>query len=218
MSIKNGYILVAELKEHVMANTGGTFTPEDTVNMETAIEAASRFIDDHMDTNFYGATETRYFTAVWNDLLYIDDLISITTLKTDENDDGTYEVTWTSSDYYLEPRNARVKTNTRDMKPYRQIRINQNGDYYFPTNTYGVEIAGVWGYTTGISSGDPAEVPPPIRQATLLLAHRLWKRKDAIFGIAGAPALGVQVVQAKIQMDSDIQQMLSAMDMRGFYA
>lgn len=218
MAISNGYVTLSEFQEHLMANGGGDFTEEDMFNMERAIEAASRAIDKEMDTNFYGASETRHYTAEFDDLLFLpDDLISITTLKTDEDDDGTYEVTWTTSDYYLEPRNARVKANDRDNRPYRQIRINQNGDYFFPTNPYGVQIIGSFGYTTGIVSGEPTEVPSVIRQATMLIAHRWWKRKDAIFGIAGTPALGVQVIQARIMKDDDIQWLLQSVDKRGFY-
>lgn len=199
-----------------MANGGGDFTLEDDINLEIAIEAVSRWLDTTLDTNFYGATETRYFTPQFNDLLYIDDLISITTLKTDTVNDGTYDATWATTDYWLEPRNARTPTNARDKRPYRQIRINANGDYSFPIYDYSVEIAGVWGYTTGISGGLPGEVPPAVKQATLLMAHRLWKRKDAIFGVSGTPALGVQVIQARIQADSDIAMMLNGLDRKAW--
>ena len=218
MSIKNGYCTLVELKAHIMANGGGDFTSEDDGNLELAIEATSRWIDDQLDTNFYGATETRYFTTCFDDLLYIDDLISVTTLKTDTTGDGTHDTTWATTDYWLEPRNARVKSNDRDKRPYRQIRINTNGDYSFPTIDYGVEITGVWGYTNGIQSGEPTEVPSVVKQVCLLMAHRIWKRKDSIFGISGTPALGVQVIQARIQQDSDIVALLKALDVRAFYA
>lgn len=219
MSIDNGYLTLKELKEH-LDSTGTTteLRAQDKRNMEIAIEAISRLWDDEFDTNFYGSTETRYFTPGFNDLLYIDDLISVTTLKTDDDGDGTYENTWATTDYILEPRNVRQKTNDKDKRPYRQIRRNINGDFSFPTVQYGVEIAGVWGYTTGIVAGEPTQVPSVVKQGVLLMSHRIFKRKDAIFGIAGTPALGVMVVKARITEDTDIMQMMSGVDRRGFYS
>lgn len=207
MAITNGYVTLSELKNHIMANGGGTFTAADDGNLELAIESTSRWLDNHFDTSFYERSETRYYTSDLVDLLWIDDLLSITALKTDEDDDGTYEKTWTTSDYWLEPRNA---ASGSQPKPYRQIRVNPNGDYYFPLTRYGIEIAGTWGYCT------LANLPLELKQFTLLMSHRLWKRKDAIFGIAGTPALGVQVVQARIQQDSDLMLLLSGIDRRGF--
>jgi hypothetical protein len=218
MSIKNGYVTLDELKAHLLSNSQpAVFTAEAERNMETAIEAVSRLWDATLKTNFYGATETRYFTPEWSDLMYVDDLISVTTFKTDDDEDGVYETTWATTDYWLEPKNARVKPNDRDKRPYRQIRIRKAGDYTFPTKVeYGVEIAGVWGYTNGIQSGVPTEVPSVVKQGVLLMANRVYRRKDAIFGVAGTPALGVQIIQARIQQDSDIMALMNGVDARGF--
>ena len=172
--------------------------------METAIEAASRWIDEKTGARFYASTETRYYTAEWSDLLYIDDLISVTTLKTDEDDDGTYEVTWTTDDYHLEPRNAALRN-----RPYRQIRITSDGDYSFPVRVrHGVELAGSFGYASS--------TPTAIKQACLLLAQRLYKRREAIFGVAGNVNVGISVVQANIRQDADIMTLLESVDRRGF--
>ena len=211
MAIVNGYIALTELQGHLHSNgMPVTFTPADVVNMELAIEAVSRLVDQKSGTTFYARTETRNFTADYHDLLYVDDLISVTTLKTDDNDDGTYEVTWTTSDYYLEPKNARMKSAEGEKEPYRQIRVNQNGDYSFPTSYYGIEIAGSWGYTT---------TPPDyVKQVVMLMANRIYRRKDAIFGVSGTPQLGVMTVQARIQEDTDIVKLMSGLNTRGFYA
>ena len=209
MAITNGYITRNELQYQIDPSGVATFEPADETAMDVFIEAASRWIDSKTDCRFYASTETRYFTPDWSDLIYIDDLISVTTLKTDDNEDGTYETTWTTDDYVLEPRNA--ATNTTDPKPYRQVRTDVNGDYTFPVGVrYGVEIVGSWGYASS--------VPDYVKAACLLLSHRLWKRKDAIFGVAGAPAVGVTVVQARIVEDSDVLALLHAVDRRGWYA
>lgn len=209
MALTNAYCTLAELKANIVSGSPVTFTAADDDNLELAIQAASQWIDSYFDgTTFYARTETRYYTARWSDYLDVDDLLTVTTLKTDEDDDGTYEVTWTTDDYWLEPKNAQLG---RQPTPYRHIRVNQNGDYSFPTGVeYGIEIAGTWGYCTA------AKQPPEIKLATILMAHRLWKRKDAIFGVAGTPALGVTIIQSKIQQDSDIVMLLSKIDRPGY--
>ena len=200
MTVTNGYATLAELMAQIGATGAASFTADEMAGMETAIEAASRWIDAQTGTRFYAASETRYYTADWSDLLYIDDLLSVTTLATDDDEDGTYETTWAVTDYVLEPRNAAL-----NGKPYRQIRYTPNGDYSFPRGVRdGVKVVGSFGYASA--------APPVVEQACLLLAHRLWRRKDAIFGVAGTPALGVQVVQAKITADADIMALLSAVD------
>lgn len=220
MAISNGYVTLKELQGHL--NGDGmppVYTPQDTHNMEIAIEAISRLIDEKCDTTFYARTETRYFTPQNTDLLWLNtDLISITTLKSDTALDGTYATTWATTDYGLEPRNARVKTNEADKKPYRQIRINRNGNYSFLKEHDSIEIAGSWGYTDGIDGTEPTQVPPFVKNAVLLMANRTYRRKDAIFGIAGTPALGVMTVRARIKEDTDIMNLLSGIDKWGFYA
>lgn len=196
--ITNGYATVQELQEHIDPSGAASFSAGDRELMETAIEAASRWIDHVTGTRFYTVSETRVYQAEWHDLLYIDDLVSLTSLKTDDDDDGVYEVTWQATDYMLEPRNAAL-----GGRPYRQIRTRRNGEYSFPRNET-VQVTGAFGYSS--------TVPAVVKQACLLIAHRLWRRKDAIFGVSGTPGLGVTVVQARITADNDVMALLSALD------
>jgi hypothetical protein len=97
-------------------------------------------------------------------------LQSVTTLKTDEDGDGTYEVTWASTDYVLYPL---------DGPPYREIEVNRTlGRYAFPVGQATVQIAGTW--------GQAATVPPDVERATVLLAHRLVNRAKTPEGIMGS--------------------------------
>lgn len=202
MTITNGYATVDELQRHIDPGGGASFSAGDKALMETAIEAASRWIDEMTGARFYGAAETRTYTADWHDLLYVDDLTAVTSLKTDDDGDGVYETTWAASDYILEPRNSPQRG-----RPYRQIRIADNGRYSFPRHVQGgVEVAATFGYAT--------TAPAPVAQACLLVAHRLWRRKDAIFGVAGTPGLGVTIVQARITADSDVMALLQAVETR----
>lgn len=196
------YADLEELRARIDATGAAEWNAADMSNMATALRAASRWIDERMDTRFFVATETRVYSADWPDLLFIDDLTELTTLKTDDDGDGVYETTWTGADFILEPTNAAGK-----LRPYRQIRKRANGVRSFPTRIeYGVQVVGDFGYA--------AEPPEPVKQACLLLAHRLWARKDAIFGVAGTPGLGVTIVQARIHADADILAMLEGVDRR----
>lgn len=168
MAISNGYLTLSEARGYMLPSGGDT---NDDTRIEIAVEAASRAIDDFCRRRFYTSSDTRYYTASRNDLLYVDDLVSVTTLKTDAGSDGAFETTWDSSDYLLKPFNA----NT-DGRPYTQI-ASAAGGRAFPTVDRGVEIVGSFGWPS---------VPTAVKQACALQAHRLFKRgTEAPLGIAG---------------------------------
>lgn len=183
MAITNGYCSLSELK----ARLGITDTNDDTV-LEAVIEAASRAIDGETGRVFYATTETRYFTAEDGELLFVDDLLSVTSLKTDLDGDRVYETTWSATDYDLEPYNRTPKTRIQ-MAPY--------GTRYFPSVRRGVEITGSWGYS--------ATAPDAINEACLLMAARLFKRKGAPFGVLMNPDLGTARIP---QIDPDVKLLI----------
>ena len=186
MAITNGYATLLELLTEL-----GIDDSADNAALEECIEAASRFIDQHTGREFYTTTEARYFTADDSDLLYIDDATAVTTVATDSANDRTYATTWAGTDWEL-----------GDGPPYNELWITPNGDYTFPTSRRSIKVTADWGYS--------ATTPPAINRAALLLASRLFKRRDAILGVAGATVGGVQVLQTKIHADSDLIAMLDA--------
>ena len=113
------------------------------------------YVSDLMERDakrwFQVRTATLYFQARWGDrLLLSEDLLSLTTLKTlTLNDGGTRSygagtdatAQWAATDYDLYPMNAVAR-----KEPYWEIRVNPEGDYSFPTDPLGVQIAGTWGY------------------------------------------------------------------------
>lgn len=141
--ITNGYITLAQFKERLWDSDSSTDAARDS-EIERMINGASRWIDNHCGRRFYAATETRTFTAEYTDLLFVDDLISVSTLKTDDDEDRTYETTWTSDDYDLAPENAAYDNPPH---PYNMIRVRTDGDYSFPTRVRrGVQVVGEWGW------------------------------------------------------------------------
>ena len=127
---------------------GITATTDDTMIRKMA-EAASRSIDNYCNRIFVTQTATKYFDG--ETILWLPDLLSITTLKTDEGNDGTYENTYATTDYYLYGVGAEDTLNTF---PKIRLETNPEGDYNSFASGYkhGVEIVGIWGYGDGISA------------------------------------------------------------------
>ena len=142
MTITNGYVTLAEAKGRLWPTGAPADTSEDTM-LEDIVMDASRKIDADTGRRFFttAADEVRTYAARWFDCLSTDDIVSITTLKTDEDGDGVYERTWATTDYTLIPLNAAL-----DGKPYSEIHTSREGDYSFPVGNYpGVEITGKFG-------------------------------------------------------------------------
>lgn len=178
--ITNGYCTLSEIK----AAARITDSVDDAL-LELSVEAASRQIDRACDRIFYNAgTATRVFLPTDPYSTEIDDAISISAVKTSTSADGNFDVTWSSGDYELQPLNGRVGGS---YWPYTDIKAI--GDYLFPvwtTNTTNsneatVQVTGVWGWTA---------VPVDIKQATILLAMRQFKRYDSPLGVAGFGDIG----------------------------
>lgn len=197
MTITNGYATLAEfLSRYVPA--AGTDTARDTT-IEQTITAVSRAIDLLGPRRFWvnaaDALETRYFTVkkiIDGKFWLPDDVVSITTLASDNDGDGTYEITWATTDYKLGPPNAAL-----DGWPYNNIRRLPFGLYWFPEGIEdGLKIIGRFGF--------PA-VPAQITEACYLQSHRLLLRKTAPFGVAGSAEMGQVMVLPKLDPDVELQ-------------
>lgn len=187
--IVNGYCTVQQVKAHYdPSGAGGTL--DDSI-IEDKITAASRILDEECRTRFYTPTadETRYYTAkesgeLWPD----DDIISITTLATDDDEDRVYETTWATTDYDLMPFNAAL-----DAEPYTHIATTPNGRYSFPVGVNkGIKIVGKFGYCT------TANCPIEINQACITLAIFLLMAMKAALGMVGGGEMGQEVRLARM--------------------
>jgi hypothetical protein len=197
MTITNGYATLAQVKSRLDITDN-----DNDAELESVITGVSRAIDANRGRRIYAATETRYYTPQFTDWLIVHDLLSLTTLKTDSTGNGTFDVTWTSSDYFLEPINAAL-----DGEPYDQITITTNGDYTFdPVIKRSVEIAGSFGYA--------ATTPPEITEACILVAMRVWKRRDILFGTSGNAELGTVEAIAPLLKDGEFKMLLDSVPMR----
>lgn len=139
MAVAFSYLSREDFKNR-LANLGSGDTNDDA-KIDLILQGVSQKIDQYCGRRFQPYTATRTFTADSSSILDVDDLLSITTLKHDEDGDGTYETTWASTDYLLWPFNAAV-----DERPYTQIRIAPQGTKSFPATPNGVQVVGTWGY------------------------------------------------------------------------
>jgi hypothetical protein len=169
------YATLAEFKAAV-GITDGT----DDAALQSVLDATDTLIDLYCDrkTGFGTATETRYYTAEDYEYVLTDDLVSITTLQTDDDANGTYETTWTAgTDYVLAPVNAAL-----DGFPYTEIDTSVSWPRNFPKDVYiGVKVVGVFGFPS---------VPAAVKQAEIIQAGAVWNSRTAPFGVIGSADLG----------------------------
>ena len=191
MAIVNGYVTRTEVKNALGLGTAA-LTPDDT-EIDQVVNAVSRAIDDYTGRFFYSVAGTALYTAT--DYLYvgIDDFSAITSVKSDENNDGTAEVTLTpNTDYRL------VTNQTVPGWPYTAVQITSFGSHTLPVLvTEGVQVIGTRGWSA---------IPAPIEAATLVQSTRLHARRNTPLGVAGSPEGGI--VRLLSRLDPDVELML----------
>ena len=112
-------------------------------------EAVTRQIDRYANRTFQTYEATRTFPGLATTLLMVPDLVKVTTLKEDTNYDGTFETTWESTDYILEPENANPTSTAENGLPYTRLRVNaaSNGTQdLFLAGAKRYQVIGTWGY------------------------------------------------------------------------
>lgn len=136
----NLYATLAAFK----AEIGKTNTTNDTVLLRL-LERASRECDSIAERQFYSELDTRVFDGDGSNRIAIDDLISVdTSLKVDEDGDGTYETTLAvNTDYWLTPDNPVANT------PYTHVELNPESAILtlWPAGRKRVQIIGMFGYS-----------------------------------------------------------------------
>ena len=169
------YASLSEFK----AAVGITDTTDDGA-LQSVLDATDTLIDLYCDrkTGFGTASETRFYTAEDYEYVLTDDLVSVTTLQTDDDANGTYETTWTvGTDYVLAPVNAAL-----DGFPYTEIDTSVSWPRNFPKDVYiGVKVVGVFGFPS---------VPAAVKQAEIIQAGAVWNSRTAPFGVIGSADLG----------------------------
>ena len=168
---------------------GDTATSSGVQNVTDAIEAATAAIDEdcHRAFDLIGADALELPVVGHGYRLDIPDLISVTSIKLDDDDDGVFETTLDAADFELDSWHTHSNgfvdlEGDRQAWPYEFVTILTRT---WPTNNMRrrvVEIDGSWGWPT---------VPAAINQACSILATRLMQRMAAApFGVQNFGELG----------------------------
>lgn len=173
--------------EHLKATLQLDGTSYADSDVQRAISAASRGIDWECGRRFYAdadANQARYYSPISAVTIEVDDIITLTTLETDQDGDGTFEQAWTvNTDFVLEPLNAAA-----DGWPYTRITIQPLASQGFPSGfPRSVKVTAKFGWS---------DVPDQVVQACGLVASKLLKRaREDPGGSAEAIALGGAAVR-----------------------
>lgn len=172
-------------------------------NVQDAIDAATQAIDEDTHRVFHAPLDETKQLPVLNcesRRLYVPDLISVTSIKVDDDSDGVFETTLTSADYELDSWHARNyldENGDRAVWPFEFVTIL--GRAWPRTDRRRVvEIEGTWGWPT---------IPSAVNQACSILATRLMQRMSAApFGVQSFGELGASGIRST---DPDYQHLIA---------
>lgn len=182
------YVSEQQLKEYLRADHDNVSRDDALFGIE--LDAACREIDrrcgrvfwqvidadDAVTARTYGTDDIAAGVLRTDDFWTTDGLV----VKTDDDDDGTYETTWTiTTDYVVEPAGGYVD----GLTGFPYWRILPVGSRSFPTsgNRRRVQVSARWGW---------AAVPVAIQRATMVAVAASLKVRDAPHGIAGMGEFG----------------------------
>ena len=169
------------------------------------LTAISRYIEGKMKRFFNKeSTDTTrvYYVPVDSTILWINDLSATpTTIKIDQDGDGTCEVTLASDDYELYPVNATLEPEPR---PYMAICLTPWGDESYSSKGERVEVTGKFGWPS---------VPEAVKRATIHLTAIL--RMETARATRRIPELG-DTIEASPEAQGIIRQLLDRYKRRWF--
>jgi len=198
MTITNGYATKNQIKAALRI---GTADVVDDDLIDNCAGAASRLIDGYCNRKFWsvGSATSRVYQAENEFYCNIDDISGTAiTLKTSSFPGNGFDVTWSVTDYQLEPLNGNL-----DGLTWSYDKIRAVGDYLFPTvnANYGeqalVQVTANFGWPS---------IPEPVTQATIIQASRLFKRYDSPLGVAGFGDMGA--IRVSRALDPDVAQLV----------
>lgn len=194
----NDYCTATQIKA-VMPDTAWD-TSYDTL-LATLATRASRMLDRALGREpgaFYSDTDTvRYFDGNGMTGLWVDELISVTSIQVAEGGDLNTLTTWGSTDYLLWPYNAAA-----EGRPYLRIDVDDlyGSKSYWPRYRKAVKITGKFGYSD--------TTPDEVTQAAIILAVRHFKRGQQGFQDVGA-VTDLGQLRYVNQVDPDVMALVS---------
>jgi len=192
MAVTNGYCTVQQIRDEL--SDGGESLP--LALLEKAVNAASRAVDEWTGRRFWQDAEpvVRRYRPDCGDRLGVDDISTTTGLLVATGTDGSFGTAWTlDTDFELEPGNADA-----DGGAHAWWELVAVGGLSFPCERRRtVQVTARWGWSA---------VPSQVEEATLLRAVALFKRKEAVYGVADFGEFGPVRITRK---DPDVIDLLT---------
>lgn len=180
------YITTEELKSYLRIDVADTV---DDAELESKITAASRAVDRTTNRQFgqLAAADAWLYTPRWDGsrcrwVIEIDDLQDATGL-TVATSAGAIDL------FAKQPANAAAKG-----KPWTRLVVDPAAAVIPKGTENEVTVTAKFGWSA---------VPVTVKEATKLQAARLFKRRDAPFGVAGSPEAGSEV-RLLARVDPDV--------------
>jgi hypothetical protein len=145
-----------------------------------------------------GGESSRLLTPTAQPVVDIGWWTSVSAVASDDDADGSYEITWGVDDYDLLPLNA-----PDEGRPYRQLRQRWNGTKTLLVGPARLRITGTCGEVA--SASNP---PEPVREAAILMVNRLLNRRTSPFGLVNIQTEFGGVARIT-NLDPDVKFLLS---------
>lgn len=136
------YATPNEIKQAMPDGIRSTTTAYDDLIYQLS-ERVSRYIDMHCGRAFYPWTDTRYYDGTGDVELWIDDLVSLTSMSYSK-DHGQNYTAYTSADYILT-----VAGDYNQARSYNKVLANVSSGAaisYFPSGQRSIKVVGEFGY------------------------------------------------------------------------
>ena len=147
-TMTNAYLTLDTLKSSGVLNISGA---GDDTRLRQLIESMSRLIDRYCNRYFFTFNASKKFDGDGGVTLLVPDLVSVDAngLKTDDNKDRSFEVTWATTDFLLLPSNADPASSGNPLsRPYTKIEadVDAGTKGAFPRGRQTVQVTGQWGW------------------------------------------------------------------------
>lgn len=153
------------------------------LNIAMALDTACAAIDRFCGRTFTKDTtaSARTFSPLTTGAALVDDFWSTSGLiiKTDDDDDGTYETTWSTSDYELRPSNGGTALGITGSPYWELVAVDSRS--FTMLRRRSLQVTAKWGWQS---------VPDPVVLATLNLTGTIRKLRDVPLGLAGFQDFG----------------------------
>lgn len=189
------YATTAEIKAALRIPSSDTV---DDALVALAGSAASELIDAYCGRTFGAGTvaTTRVFSTHKTNHVEVDDMAEAPVfVKSSTQRDGTYDLTWETTDYVLLPTNGFVDGITMPYTAIQTINSKTWAASWYDEPV--IQVSAIWGFPS---------VPSAVQQAAVIQSARIFKRNESPLGVTFGEFGALRVTR---QVDPDVEVLLS---------